>query len=56
MWNHCGFEKHCSSLADPTKKNIQRFKANFSLNRWIFFRTSSAILEPGYGPRRNDAA
>ena len=33
------------SIADLVLKNSQRFKANFSLNRWLFFRTRSAILE-----------
>jgi hypothetical protein len=40
-----GAAHSCSSFADPIAKNIQRFKANFAFNRWIFFMTRSAKLE-----------
>jgi hypothetical protein len=45
MCYHGGAARSCPSFADPTKTNIERFKANFYLNRWIFFRTRSAKLE-----------
>jgi hypothetical protein len=45
MRYHRGADHSFSSFADLVIKNIQRFKANFSLNRWIFFMTRSAKLE-----------
>ena len=45
MWYHCGAARSCSSFADLVIKNSQRFKANFSLNRWLFFMTRSAKPE-----------
>jgi hypothetical protein len=55
MRYHCGAAHSCSSFADPTKKNIQRFKAIFSLNRWIFLGPDRQYSS-SYGPRRNDNA
>jgi hypothetical protein len=33
MRYHGGAARSCSSFADPTQKNIQRFKAKLALNR-----------------------
>jgi hypothetical protein len=40
-----GAARSFSSFADLNQKNIERYKANFVLNRWIFFMTRSAKLE-----------
>jgi hypothetical protein len=45
MRYHFGAAHSCTSFADLIIKNSQRLKANFSLDRWLFFMTRSAKLE-----------